>query len=218
MTLIPFLFLTIIGFLGGYGGPLLALYYGGLMVYTIPLGALLGAIGAAIRLSFQLKGRQALETREADHIQVKAPASALYIIIPSVLIAGIALTVLISANATKNVTHGATWLLETQPECDTSAIVLMLEDYGVYEIVCSAELLEYLQSGAADVVPITYRVSYYFGDPSSYQLIDAGPVTLDWDNWIGGGGGCRGPYTLTCDLSSGQPPSPLLESSWPVEP
>ena len=142
---------------------------------------------------------------------------AFWIGLPLLLIVGLVIAPHAAIGVDKIVTHGATWTLdaELRPECSSPVVVLMLVHYTRYEIVCSPELIRYLQSQGNAVVPIQYRVTYDFGKPRSFQLITVGSANITWSEWLGGGAGCGGKYFPPCDGSSErQNGSPLYESSW----
>ncbi len=51
-VLMAFIGLSIIGFLFGYGGPLLAVYFGGyLILYVAPIGLILGSVARIFRIA-----------------------------------------------------------------------------------------------------------------------------------------------------------------------
>lgn len=199
-----------------YGGLSLALYYGGgWIIYTIPAGTIFGALLTSLILGFKHVSDATAKRKNPEQTSNKSALAGLYIALPVILIVGGTLAWAMSIYSNKQITHGASWLTEERTDCDVDVVVLMIKDYGVYEIICSDTLLEYINTRAGSVIPVMYDVDYYFGEPHSYQLVHVGPISLDWEHWIRAGGGCGGPYTLPCSELQPPPPSHLIESSWP---
>lgn len=207
--LIGFIALSCIGILYGYDGPLLAFYYfGGLVLYVAPVGMILGVIVASIRLFRNIPSQDNLTSKNGRITRV------IWIGLPLVLVIGAAIAPYMLTNVNRNVRHGATWTTESLADCATPAVILMLTEYPKYEVVCSPELLDYLQAQGESIVPITYRVTYDFGQPRSYQLTQVGPIEISWQHWLGGPSGCGGEFLPTCDSPQAQNGSPLYKSSW----
>jgi hypothetical protein len=83
--------------------------------------------------------------------------------------------------------------------------------------VCNHAVLDYLETVEDEHVRMTYRVTYDFGSPRSYQLIAVGTVPITWDDWLQSWGGCGGKYSHPCNSPQAQNDSHLYQSSWSGE-
>ncbi len=199
------------------GGPIVAIYYCfPLLLYVAPLGMFAGAMVKAFTSFAEIRS----ELRNTSYSGLTPLFwNALAFGIPFVAIGYLILLPYREVGVTGSVVHRAQWVTEVRSNCATQAIILMLVDYSNYDIICSEDLVSYLQTEKPADIPITYRVTYDFGEARSYQLIQAGPISLSWDNVIDSASGCGGPYTPACDSPAANRDSMLYESSWhpPVE-
>jgi hypothetical protein len=198
--------LTLLGVLSyGIGGLLMGLYFGALPIYyAAPVGILAGAVVSLIRMVRQ--GDERIGAVGGVWAGVLLIGLAVLAVIPHLVI-----------GEERMITHGATWAIEAEGEheCAVSVVRLYLLEYAQYENVCSAALLEMLETTTSDVVPITYRVTYDFGDVRGYSLRQVGDVEMAPREWLGGGSACgREPFPA-CDSAEAQKGDRMLyESSW----
>jgi hypothetical protein len=205
-----FVALGIVGVIAGYGlgGLLMGIYFGGLVIfYACPVGMLIGAIFTVSR---------AVRKGEA-HLNI---ASILWVGVLLLVLAAVVYIPYRVIGEERTVTHAAMWIIETESEydCATPVVILVLVEFAKYEIVCSAELLRYLEPETREVLPITYRITYDFGEPRSYQLINIGEFQLSsFSEWVGGPSGCGGGYLPPCNSPQAQNNRMLYESTWREE-
>lgn len=197
--------LTLLGVLSyGIGGLLMGVYFGALPIYyAAPVGMLVGAVASLIRM-----------VRQGKRIGIVAGAWA------GVLLAGLVVLVVIPhlvIGEERMITHGATWAIEAEGEheCSVPVVRLYLTEYAHYEDVCSAEVLEILEKESREIIPITYGVTYDFGEARGYTLSSVGAVEINYyPIWLGGGDECgREPFP-TCDSPQAKNERMLYESSW----
>lgn len=123
--------MVILGLLGGYGldALMIPLYFGGgLLIYVLPMGLLIGAIVTA----FRLVRCQPLTS---------LPAYALWLSVPLVLLVRLVFLPYRLTNNETIVTHGARWTIMADSNC---AVKLQLVEYTYEEFVCSHEVARYL--------------------------------------------------------------------------
>lgn len=208
-----FVALIIVGVIAGYGlgSVLMGLYFGGLVLfYACPFGMLLGAIYSVFRAV--RKGESRLNIVSSLWVGVLLLVLAAVVYIPHRVI-----------GEERTVTHSAMWVInsEQHPKCEMPVVVVVLAEYDQYEEVCSAEFLAYLESEPREILPITYNVTYDFGEIRGYHPVSIGSYELELIHgrgWIGGGGGCGREFSASCprprDDSLRSQHQMLQESSW----
>jgi hypothetical protein len=211
-----FILISIFGI--GMGGPFMALSLSGaIIVFVVPFGLATGAI---------LKTHDLLTTpahlsgeKLKNDSQPRWWGVPLTITLLALSFVAITTFLYTQNNVNRIVMHGATWTTTLEPygseTCNVPMVVLMVKEYGSTELICSEELLDYLQSTEIEIIPITYNITSDFGQVRSYQLIQAGPVTITWETWVGGPGGCGGEYYLPCGSPLRKEGNLLDHSSWP---
>ncbi len=129
-------------------------------------------------------------------------------------------------NQNEGVEHEAAWLYvgpydenlamteRSREKCDIQLVLFVLDEYDHQDVVCDQSLVDYLETVQPDRVRMTYRVTYDFDDPRSYQLTSIGPVPITWDAWVASWGGCGGLYSHPCNNPQAQSGSHLVESTW----
>lgn len=195
--------LSVIGTLWGYG-PLMGPYFIGYVVYyAIPVGLLVGAVISIFRMA--RKSPERISTFTGIWIALLLAGLVVMVVIPHLVI-----------GEERMITHGATWAIEAEGEreCAVPVVRLYLTEYAHYEDVCSAAVLEMLENGAGNEIPITYRMTYDFGDLRGYSLRKVGNLETAPREWLGGGNACgRAPF-LTCNNGQVQNERMYYESSW----
>jgi hypothetical protein len=200
-----FILLTIVGFIFGYGGPMLALYYAGLLIfYAAPTGMLVGAVIGVIRAVRKSGAR--IGVVSGAWVGLLLLGFVALLIIPHRLI-----------GEQRTITHGATWWIDSEPrtDCANPVVTLLLFEYAHHEEICSALLYIALESETREVIPITYVVTYDFGEARGYHLSSIGAVEISsYSDRVGGGGSCgREPFP-DCDSLQAKNDRMLYESSW----
>lgn len=189
----------------------LALYFTlASIVYLAPIGMVIGSLISAYRLR---------KKQQQDKNKQKQAILPVWIwqTIPIILFVILALSPYFLLNQTNNsIKHAAHWFLIDHPRCKFQAVVVVLIEFDDDDIVCSEEVLELLQNENIDVISITYRVTYDFFEPRSYQLIEVGNVEITWEQWFAGSVGCSIEYSNLppCNDPVRQNESPLYESTW----
>lgn len=206
------------------GGPLILLYYWAYVVfYILPIALLVGAfLGLVLQFPIQAPLKKKIRLRKQWNT-----VSILGTLLVFVLIFGYIAFPYFTIGQDGLVEHGATWFYidanhtdtaltaRERESCDIQTVLFRLDNYDIYEVVCDQSVLDYLAATDAESVKMTYRVTYDFGDPRSYQLIAVGPVSVTWNTWAGGWRGCgRGRYDHSCASEQAQAGSHLLESTW----
>lgn len=211
-----FVLLGIVGVIAGYGlgGLLMGIYFGGLVIfYACPVGMFVGAFIATLRAV--KKGEARLNIASILWLGVLLLVLAAVVYIPHRVI-----------GEERQVTHAAMWVVnsEQHPDCEIPVAVLVLVEYNQYEEVCSVEFLAYLESEPGKILPITYNVTYDFGEVRGYHPVSVGTYKLEvmrGRGWIGGGSGCGREFSASCprprDDSLRSQYQMLQESSWAGE-
>lgn len=219
-----FVLLAIIGILlYGPFGFLMGFYFaGGLILYGGPFGMAFGAIITIIWID--VKHRENKPNQQENYPHRTKASTIFWIGLSLIVISGLAVIPFVMTNVNREVTHGARWyftaeltedrFMRSSRPCPIDAVVLVLTEHTHYEVVCSSVLNTYLRSHAEPIVPITYRVTYDFGDPRSYQLIQVGETPITWSNWRGGANSCGSDPLHACNSPQAERGSPLYESSW----
>lgn len=198
-----FVLITVVGTLFGYG-PLLGLYYLNMLIYYfVPMGMLLGAVVSVFRAARQ--GNVRLRVVSGAWVGLLLLCLLVLAVMPHLLI-----------GEQRTVTHGATWWIETErADCATPVVILLLYEYSHYEEVCSTAVLDSLQAETSAAIPISYVVTYDFGEPRGYHLSSVSAVEIDhYPMWLGGGDNCGKDPFPTCDSAQAQNDRMLYESSW----
>lgn len=201
-----FVLLGIVGVIGyGLGGVLMGVYFGGLVIfYVCPVGMFIGAVVAMLRAV--RRGEARLNIASIMWVGLLLLVLAVVVYIPHHFL-----------GEKRNITHAATWIIsqEEHGECETDVAILILVEYAHYEEVCSEGFLTYLETETREILPITYTVTYNFGEPSGRELIRAGSFQIrSYPEWIGGKSGCGSEYLPPCDSPQAQNESMLYESTW----
>lgn len=197
--------LTLIGVLSyGIGGLLMGLYFGALPIfYVAPVGMLVGVVVAIFNLVRKPAARIGITIRVWIGL----------LIIGFVVLAYLPHRVI---GEVRMITHGARWTIEREAseDCLVPKITLYLVEYAHYEEVCSVLSYIALSSETRDIIPMTYTVTYDFGDVRGYSLKSVGTIEIFPSGWLGGGDECgRAPFP-TCDSPQAKNERMLYESSW----
>ena len=195
--------LSVLGTLWGYG-PLMGPYFiSYVFYYAIPVGLLIVAVVSIFRM--ERNSPERVSTLTGIWIAFLLAGLVVLVVIPHLVI-----------GEERRITHGATWAIEDEGEheCAVPVVRLYLTEYAHFEDMCSAEVLEILEKESREIIPITYGVTYDFGEARGYSLNSVGTVTLFPSEWLGGGDECgREPFP-TCDSPQAKNERMLYESSW----
>lgn len=188
----------------GPSGLLMGFYFGALPIfYVAPIGMLVGVVVAIFNLVRKPAARIGITTKVWVGL----------LIIGFVVLAYLPHRVI---GEVRMITHGARWTIEGEASenCLVPKITLYLVEYAHYEEVCSALSYIALSSERRDIIPITYTVTYDFGDVRGYSLKSVGTIDVFSSGWLGGGDECgREPFP-TCDSPQAKNERMLYESSW----
>ncbi len=169
----------------GFGSLLMPLYFGAyLVIYAAPIGAFLGVLWTAFRMSRMPKDSEGNKLKKnSPHARVS------YLVgigIPLIITCGILSFVYVIGNPSHDAIFQATWRLKSYPDCETSVVHLILKKQSRSDYVCSEALLEHLQSIGEPTVIVTYRVAQTLGQYSSYTLTFVDSVSVTGEQWVSG--------------------------------
>jgi hypothetical protein len=217
---------ALITFLGAFGliaildSPVIALHLVGILLFFVtPFGASMGSLWTGFSLYRQFMASRNEKIKNDSLPQPRGGGFRMGISLFLALI--ISALIIHRSNAASTATHGAAWMITDDYEhykylCDTPIVVLTLDAYGRSEVVCSPELIGYLEQNQPAIIPITYHISRWLGLVTDSRLITVGPLSITSDERLGVSLGCREAYEGPCDTSVYKMMREFYVDSWPA--